>query len=160
MKKKSPTTAISPVDRFFERNNGSPNNSTLQAALMENRIMTKEAKRPRRGKVQGTLASNLSRLLKERNLTHRAAAEIASVSASTIADWASGAQPADLHKVAALATGLGVSFEYLCLGTHGNQTPDQIPLEVLFEEHDSGLEGIYRISAKRLIRKTGSGRKP
>ena len=110
---------------------------------------------PRRKREPSTFAENLRRLLDQRRISQRVAAQMAGVSNSTMADWLSGAAPSDLHKVAALAQALHVSFEALCLGTHEGQAINQIPTEEIFEEEAIGFEGIYKIKAIKLVRKKG-----
>lgn len=108
---------------------------------------------PRRKRESSTFADNLKRLLTQRGISQRVAAQMAGVSASTMADWLSGTAPSDLHKVAALSKALNVSFESLCLGTHEGRPIDQIPIEEIFEEVPSEFEGIFKITASRLVRK-------
>lgn len=91
--------------------------------------------------------------MSDRGISQRVAAQMAGVSQSVIADWCSGSAPSDLTKVANLARGLGVSFSYLCLGFHENPSLDEISIESLFEEEQTPFEGIFKISAQRLVRK-------
>ncbi|MBF0313617.1 MAG: helix-turn-helix transcriptional regulator [Oligoflexia bacterium] len=84
----------------------------------------------------------------------KAAAELAGVSPSTISDWTTGSAPNDFDAVARLARALNVSFEYLCLGTSENRSPNSIPLEELFEEVPTELDGIFKIKIVKLQRRS------
>lgn len=115
--------------------------------------MEKNKTQPRRKRETSTFAENLKKILKQRGISQRIAAQMAGVSNSTMNDWLSGSAPNDLHKVSNLAKALNVSFESLCLGTHDGRPIDQIPIEEIFEEVPTDFEGVYKITAKRLVRK-------
>jgi transcriptional regulator with XRE-family HTH domain len=108
---------------------------------------------PRRSRVDTPFAKNLAHILKERQLTAKAAAEICGVAPSVIADWLGGGAPANPLAVQKLATALQVSFEWLLTGTTTSVAAPNISLTELFEEHDVGLNGIFKIEAKRLVRR-------
>lgn len=94
--------------------------------------------------------------MKERGLTHKQIAELASdendkCPVSVISDWvgANGATPSDLMRVSRLATALGVSFQWLLL----SQRPgiENITLADVFEEIEGKeLSGYYKIEIKKL----------
>lgn len=112
------------------------------------------AKKPKRQRAEkSTFADNLNRILSERGISQRVAAQMAGVSQSVIADWCAGSSPSDLSKVASLAKGLGVTFSYLCLGVHENPSLDEIAIESLFDEESTPFEGVFKLSAVRLVRK-------
>lgn len=116
----------------------------------------KKSKQGRHPKKQQTsvLAKKLERILKERNISTRVAADMAGVGQSTIQSWLCGSAPADLQAVAKLARGLGVSFSYLCLGEHESVNVSELPLSSIFQEEEF-FEGIIKLKAIRLTRKIG-----
>ena len=99
------------------------------------------------------LAKNLRKLLADKGINQRTAAKMAGVSVSTINDWTAGATPKNLSNVAVLAKQLGVSFEFLCLGTTPSKAAEDISTDELFEEVGGSIEGIYRIVATKLVRR-------
>lgn len=105
-----------------------------------------------RKRLETDFAKNLQKVLRERGLTLRAAAEIAGVNQSVISSWTAGSQPADLLAVQKLSQGLGVDFEWLLTGNSSQITPQALALTQIFEEEDA-FSGIFRLEAKRLIRK-------
>lgn len=115
--------------------------------------MNRNKPKPKRSRNQDSiLAKNLRRLMQERGISTRVAAQMAGTPQSTIQDWLSGASPSDLNKVYKLAQSLGVSFSYLCLGIHESPVFDELPLSALFDEQPA-FDGVFRISATRLIQK-------
>lgn len=113
-----------------------------------------EKKKPRRKRQdQSVFAKNLNRLLSERGIPHRVAAQMIGISQSTLADWSAGSAPSDLTKVAALARALGVSFSYLCLGIEDHPNRDEIDIADLYEEEPVSFDGLFKIKAVRLTRK-------
>ncbi len=102
-----------------------------------------------------TFSKNLTKLLKERAISLRAAASLAQVPYTTLNEWTSGRSPTDFHAVARLAKALGVSFEYLCIGTEKSTPISEIPLDAIFNEKETKFEGIFKIKAIRLTRKEG-----
>ncbi len=118
----------------------------------ENPPMAKTSGRKKhRRRVDSAFAKNLQRVLAERGLSLRAAAEIAGVGQSVISSWLSGAQPADINAVHRFARATGTSFEWL-LTNHVDSQVRNVHLADLFEEQDA-FTGIYRIEAKRLVRR-------
>jgi len=115
----------------------------------------KQKKHPKRKKLDSPFAKTLNKILKERGITLRAAAEMASVPLSTIADWTSGSSPSDLGAVARLAKALGVTFEYLCLGHEETIDKKTFTINDMFEEVKA-FDGIYRITATKLEPKKDS----
>ena len=111
-------------------------------------------KTPARKKQTSTpLAENLKRILKERNISMRVAAGMADVSVSTMSDWLSNSSPSDLSKVNKLAKGLNVNFSWLVLGAIEDNNNDKLTIEDLYDSVDTPIEGIFRISAQRLVKK-------
>lgn len=125
---------------------------------INNISVNKQMKRGRRKKEQelSTFAKNLNRILKERGISTRVAAQMANVGQSTVQSWLTGAAPSNLEAVANLARGLGCSFSFLCLGQHEGMSLDEMPLSSLFKE-EPAFEGVFKVSAVRLIRRTSKG---
>ncbi|MBC7457483.1 MAG: helix-turn-helix domain-containing protein [Bdellovibrionaceae bacterium] len=113
-----------------------------------------EKKKPRRKRQdQSVFAKNLNRLLADRGISHRVAAQMIGVSQSTFASWSAGSAPSDLAKVAALAKALGVSFSYLCLGIEDHPNRNEVDLSDLYTEEPVSFDGLFKIKATRLVRK-------
>ena len=110
------------------------------------------AEKPRPKEVS-PFGANLRRVLEERQLTGKAAAEICGVAPSVIADWLAGGMPTNLMAVQKLAIALKVNFEWLLTGRTSSVEQRDLSMTELFEEHDVGLNGIFKIEAKRLVRK-------
>lgn len=111
-------------------------------------------KKPARKRVQSPFAKNLERILSERNISQRAAAELAHVQPSVLAGWLTGSQANDPLAVQRLAKGLGCSFEWLLCGTDSEVKANQLSMAELFDsEEDPTFSGIFRIEAHRLRRK-------
>ncbi len=115
---------------------------------------TGEKKKPARKRIESPFAENLRRLLEERQITASAAAIIAQVPISTVNGWlAGGIQPHNFQAVQRLSTALKADFEMLLCGTSHAFEPTEMPLSAIFDEVDVGLQGVYRLSLKRLVRK-------
>lgn len=111
-------------------------------------------KKPARKRVISPFAKNLQKILHERNISQRAAAELAQVSPSVLAGWLSGSQSNDPIAIQRLAKGLGCSFEWLLCGAVSDIKASQISMAELFEqEADPTFSGVFRIEAHRLRRK-------
>lgn len=114
--------------------------------------MAKKA-RPRRKKVESVFSKNFQKVLDERGLTLKQAAELSGVSISTCADWVSGSNPNNLTAVGDFCRKLSIDFEWLVLGRSSNKPLSEIPINELFDEQDVGLSGLFKISAVRLTKK-------
>ena len=110
-------------------------------------------KTPRRKRVDAPFAENLKKILAERGVSIRAAAELARIPASVISSWISGGMPHDLIAVQRLSSALKVNFEFLLTGKNTQVEKTDISLSELFTEEKSGFEGIYKITATKLVRK-------
>ena len=120
---------------------------------IENHHMSKQAtKKNHRKRVESPFAQNLQKVLKERGISLRVAANIAGVSQSVISSWLAGAQPADLNAVHKFARSTGTDFEWLVVGHLSGKKANSIPLNEIFEEQEA-FSGIYQIEAKKLVRK-------
>lgn len=97
-------------------------------------------------------AKRLSALMKEKGLTVRDAAKIASVGPSTIDDWKSGTTPADYLAVKRLAKHFGIGFELLLTGEDSNTVGGYSPSD-FFEDGGELFDGYAKISIQRLIPK-------
>lgn len=94
----------------------------------------------------------LRRLMTEKGISVRKAAEIADVGTSTIDNWRGGALPEDYSAVKKLANSLGVSFSYLLTGEDDKK--DQFALPTVTEVFDDGgalFDGYAKITIQRLI---------
>ena len=94
-------------------------------------------------------SKTLIRLMNEKNLSVRSAAEIAQVSSSTLNSWRSGSSPSDFKAIQRLAKALDVSFEFLLTGNSNND----INIHEVFDEEAAIFDGFARISIRRLIPK-------
>lgn len=104
--------------------------------------------------VPGPFAINLTRLLKEKKVSARAAAKIAQVPPSTLAQWLEGVTPLDLEAVHRIATHFDVDFQFLLLGKMPKQAAPKI--EDLYDiSSEASLAGLFQIEIKRLIPKGG-----
>ena len=111
-------------------------------------------KKKRQGTDQLPFAKILTRLMKERELSIGAIAEMAGVSRSVVQSWTSQANPHDLQAVGRLAKALNVNFRELLLGEAESQGERIASINDLFEEKEF-FEGICKINIQRLIPKKG-----
>lgn len=103
---------------------------------------------------QSVFSQNLNKLLKDRGISQRAAAELAGVNPSVVNDWCNGAVPRDLKAVSKLCKALSTDFEWILTGEASEQRKYDPKLEDFFEvEKDSSFSGIFQIEAKKLKRK-------
>lgn len=109
----------------------------------------------RRKKVDSPFSRNLRQVLEERGISIRAAAELCGegVSPSVISDWCNGTVPHDLRAVQRLCKSLRVSFEWLLTGEVTTVESRDLSLAEIFEEKDTGFQGIFKVSATRLVRR-------
>lgn len=103
----------------------------------------------------GLFGTNLSKILKERGISARAASSLAEIPQSTLSQWLGGSAPTDMEAVYRLAKALDVDFTFLLLGRTDRQ-PKLRRLEDLFEVSDeASMSGLFRIEIKRLKPKLG-----
>lgn len=94
----------------------------------------------------------LRSLMTEKNLSVRAAADIARVGISTIDNWRAGALPEDYSAVKRLANGLGVSLSFLLTGEDEVRGNDQVPtITEAFDDGGTLFDGYAKITIQRLI---------
>jgi len=100
-------------------------------------------------------AKNLQSILSERDLSQRAAAEIAGVSVSTLNDWLAGSTPKNIDAVLKLAKGLNCDFQWLLTGEASPKSnPDNLNISQLFSiEDEPSLSGLFMVELKRLTRR-------
>jgi transcriptional regulator with XRE-family HTH domain len=94
----------------------------------------------------------LSKLMKERQLTIQAIANLAGVNKSVVHGWMTGTTPHDLIAIGKLSRALGIGFRELLLGE------PEIPvtlstLDVQFDKVDV-FEGLCEVRIRRIIPKT------
>lgn len=112
-------------------------------------------KKPARKRVISPFAKNLQKVLSERHISQRAAAELANVQPSVLQGWLTGSQANDPLAIQRLAKGLGCSFEWLLCGSDSQLEPGKISMSELFEtDADPTFSGVFRIEAHRLRRKS------
>lgn len=111
-------------------------------------------KKPARKRVESPFGKNLQRILSERDISQKTAAELAQVQPSVLAGWLTGSQANDPLAIQRLAKGLGCSFEWLLCGTDSEIKANQLSMAELFEaEADPSFSGVFRVEAHRLRRK-------
>lgn len=114
--------------------------------------MDETENKPKRKRVDTGFGRRLRMLMSQRGLTHRQVSAMIDCNISVVNDWLSGSQPHDIQRVALLATRLGVSLEWLLVGTEGKQPV--LTLGDLFDEVPAPeLSGTFIISVKRLVSK-------
>ena len=114
--------------------------------------MDKSENKPKRRRVDTGFGKRLRSLMNQRGLTHRQVASMIDANISVINDWLSGSQPHDLQRVAVLSKQLGVSLEWLLIGSEGKEPT--LTLSDLFDEVPAPeLSGTFIISVKRLVSK-------
>jgi transcriptional regulator with XRE-family HTH domain len=102
-----------------------------------------------KGSSLSPLAVNLKRLLEERGISSRAAAQLAQIPPSTLNQWLSGISPQDLEAVNRLAMALDVDFQFLVLGKAATPKPQKA--EDFFDiANEASLSGLFQIEIKRL----------
>ena len=101
---------------------------------------------------------NFNEVLKSRGLTLKMAAELAELPLTTIAGWTEGSSPNDLAAVGRFCQKLGIDMLWLCSGLKTSSDLTKIPLDELFVEEGTGWDGIFRLKATRLVRKSGGNK--
>lgn len=93
----------------------------------------------------------LSKLMKDRNLTIQAIADLAGVNKSVVHGWMTGTTPHDLRAIGKLSRALGVGFRDLLLGE--SETPITLNnLDVIFDKQDV-FEGLCEIKIRKIVAK-------
>ncbi len=101
-----------------------------------------------------TFSNNLKHLLEVRGISQRAAAELAGCAPSVINSWLAGSAPADYSALLKLCQALSADFQYLLSGQRSGVKLSDVPLEDIFKQDEqSSFDGIYKISAVRLVKK-------
>lgn len=109
--------------------------------------------RPKKIKTTTIFATNLKKVLEDRQLTLKMAAELMGIAYTTLVDWANGSSPSDIEAIGGFCRKLGIDFAWLMLGQRSESNLSEVPLESLFEEQDAGFDGLYRLRATKLVRK-------
>lgn len=112
--------------------------------------------RSRRKKTPSAFQENFNRILRERNLTLRVAAELMGLPLSTVAEYTHGSTPSNLEAIGQFCQKLNIDFQWLLTGHKSTPQLGELSLEELFDERDSGWDGLYRIRATRLVPKSKS----
>jgi transcriptional regulator with XRE-family HTH domain len=95
-------------------------------------------------------SKNFKKLLEEKGISVRKAAEIAGTSSSTVSGWLNGVNPADPSVILKLCEALGADFQYILTGKVSlTFTPNR--LNELFDIEDApDFSGLYLLEAKKL----------
>lgn len=101
----------------------------------------------------------LQRLMEERGVGVRAAAELARVAPSVIVSWRSGAYPEDFVAVKRLAKSLGVSLSFILTGEEDHGSPGHPSITQVFEYDGILFDGFAKITIERLLPRGGVERK-
>lgn len=110
--------------------------------------------KPIRKRAESPFSKNLKRILADRGISQKVAAELAGVSQSTIVDWTAGSNPTDPLAVQKLCRALKCEFEWLLTGEVSKLEIKGLSLAELFEVQDEpAFSGLFQIEAKRLKRK-------
>ena len=116
--------------------------------------MGQHLKRGRKPKRPSPFTRNFNQLLKEKNCSHRKAAEIACVAPSVISGWSAGATPNDLAAVLRITDALHADFQFILTGVPSDAVPLSRIQEIFEIEDKPDLSGIFMVDLKRLkIRK-------
>ncbi len=108
--------------------------------------------RRKRTKAVGAFTENFNKILRERGLTVKQAAELMQLPYTTVVGFTNGAMPSSYESVSKFCTALSLDFEWLLTGKTKNFDPSQIPLDQIFqEEATNSFSGIFKIEAKKLI---------
>ncbi len=91
----------------------------------------------------------LSNVLKEHEMSHRAAAKLIEVAPSVIDAWVKGAAPSDLIAVKKLSDHLNTSFAWLVTGQREKDVT-RASMTELFKEQEF-FDGIVKIKMSRLV---------
>ena len=120
-------------------------------------VKSKEnSRQPRRKRITTPFAQNLKKILQDREVSIRGAAEICGVNQAMVHSWINGAQPHDLIAVLKLCKALKCDFQWLLTNSHPQVSIKEMSLQEIFEmENDPAFSGIFQIEAKRLKRRVG-----
>jgi len=93
----------------------------------------------------------LSKLMKERQLTIQAIANLAGVNKSVVHGWMTGTTPHDLHAIGKLSRALGIGFRELLLGEP--EVPITLTtLDIQFDKQDV-FEGLCEVRIRKIVPK-------
>lgn len=107
--------------------------------------------RPKKTKAVSAFTINFNKILRERNLTAKQAADVMQIAYTTVVGFTKGAMITDMEALSRFTTALSLDFEWMLTGKVKNVDPAQIPLDQIFaEDEEASFSGIYRIEAKKL----------
>jgi hypothetical protein len=113
--------------------------------------------RPKKQSTTSVFSVNLRKVLDERQLTLKMAADLMGVPYTTLVEWANGASPSNIEAIGGFCRKMGIDFQWLLTGVHSRTSAVDLPAEDLlreyFEERDDGLSGLFKITATRLVRR-------
>ncbi len=107
-------------------------------------------KRGRRPKGPSIFSKNFKKLLEEKKVTIRKAAEICGTSPSVISGWCNGSVPNDPTALLKLCQELGADFQFLMTGVPSSTIPANRIGELFEIEEVPDFSGVFLLEAKRL----------
>ncbi|MBM3383259.1 MAG: helix-turn-helix transcriptional regulator [Betaproteobacteria bacterium] len=93
----------------------------------------------------------LSKLMKERQLTIQAIANLAGVNKSVVHGWMTGTTPHDLFAIGKLSRALGIGFRELLLG-EPELPVSMTTLDLQFDKEDV-FDGLCEVRIRRIVPK-------
>lgn len=114
-------------------------------------IQSGDTMKPKSDPVSLPFGKILSKLMKDRQLTIQAIADLAGVNKSVVHGWMTGTTPHDLHAIGKLSRALGIGFRELLLGEP--EAPVNLAsLEIQFDKEDI-FEGLCEVRIRRIVPK-------
>ncbi len=104
-------------------------------------------------KKENIFSKNLNLIIQENRITQRELAKVAGVSASTLNAWLSGGSVTDMEAVMRISEQFNFSFSLLLTGREDKKTEKKNILNELFDYESVSFNGIYEISARKLVPK-------
>ncbi len=104
-------------------------------------------------KKENVFSKNLNSVIQENRITQRDLAKVAGVSASTLNAWLSGSAVTDMDAVMKICDKFDCSFSWLLTGKEDKKTEKKNILNDLFDYESVSFNGLYEISARKLVPK-------
>lgn len=98
------------------------------------------------------ISKRLTRLMEEKSLTIRKAAELSGTAPSNISNWLSGSSPTDFQALKRLADALDVTVGYILLGYDENKAVREMTIDDMYCKEEI-FDGLVEIKIKRLTKK-------
>lgn len=117
-------------------------------------VKNTENKKPKRKRIATPFAENLKKILDDRDVSIRGAAEIMGINQAMVHSYLNGTQPHDALAVLKLCRALKCDYQWLMTNTLPETKLKEMSLQEIFEtENDPAFSGIFQIEAKRLKRR-------